>query len=108
MNEVRTLSDKAASCFLDKPGNISFQFLRNECYGRLTNPVTNLMVLAFRHELLLLNLKTLDRTTAEILIRHQGGIQLNGLENVNNEIINDFVKRYRGKSIELNRKRVKP
>ena len=110
LNEVRTLSDKAATWFLDKPGNISFQFLRNECYERLTSQsVTNLLVLAFRHELLPLNyLKTLDQPTVEILIRHQGGIQLNGLENVENQIINDFVKRYRGKSIELNRKRVKP
>ena len=108
LNEVRTLSDKAAGWFLDKPGNISFQFLRNACYERLTTPVTNLMVLAFRHELLSINLKTVDRATAEILIKHQGGIQLNGLENVDNQIINDFVMRYRGKSIELNRKRVKP
>ena len=110
LNDVRTLSDKAAGWFLDKPGNISFQFLRNECYERLTSQsVTNLLVLAFRHELLPLNyLKTLDQPTVEILIKHQGGIQLNGLENVDNQIITDFVKRYRGKSIELHRKRVKP
>ena len=110
LNDVRNLSDKAAGWFLDKPGNISFQFLRNECYERLTSQsVTNLLVLAFRHELLPLNyLKTLDQPTVEILINHQGGIQLNGLENVDNQIITDFVKRYRGKSIELHRKRVKP
>jgi hypothetical protein len=111
-NQVRKISDYAARLLLNKKiGNISFQFLRNKIYENLTRQesVTNLLVLVFRNELLCLNhLKTIEQPEVEILIKHLGGIQLNGLENFDNQIINDLVKRYRGKSIELNRKRVKP
>jgi len=111
LNAVRKISEKAAEFLLNKIGQISFPFLRNKIYENLTcqESVTNLLVLVFRNELLCLNhLKTIEQPEVEVLIKHLGGIQLNGLENVDNEIINDLVMRYRGKSIELNRKRVKP
>lgn len=103
LNEISSISERAADWLLDKDGDTSFKNLRNEFYPKLTNiKVTNIFVLAFRHELLPLNhLKTLDKDTKEILIKHQGGIQLNNLENVEKDTIVDFLSRYRGKSIQI-------
>lgn len=108
---VTKLSERAAGWLLDKPGKIFCQFLRNECYRQLTSQqaVSNIMVLAFRNELLPLDhLKTFDEPMAEILVKHQGGLQLNGLEVAQNQVAGNLVQsiavfcsRYRGKSIQI-------